>query len=199
MQHRSEETHARILNAAETLFAKKGFDATGVADICAAAGVSKGAFYHHFPTKQAVFQALLDNWLAQLDTHLQANLEAAADVPAGLVAMASRTEHIFEGASSRAMILLEFWMQASRQPEIWKLAVAPYQRYLEVFEDIFTRGIVEGSLNRELEPRSSARLVIAIGMGLLLQSFFDPSGTNWQDVTEDGIRILMNGLVKREP
>lgn len=199
MQQRSEETHARILSVAENLFAQKGFDATGVADICAAARVSKGAFYHHFPTKQAVFQALLDNWLAQLDTQLQANLTAAADVPAGLVAMASQTERIFEGASSRALILLEFWMQASRQPEIWQAAVAPYRRYMGVFEEIFSRGIAEGSLNRELDPRSSARLVIALAMGLLLQSFFDPSGTNWQNVTEDGIRILMNGLVRRDP
>ena len=198
MQQRSEETHARILKVAESLFAQKGFDATGVADICAAAGVSKGAFYHHFPTKQAVFQALLDNWLAQLDIQLQASLTAAEDVPAGLVAMASQTEHIFEGASSRALILLEFWMQASRQPEIWQAAVAPYQRYMKVFEGIFARGIAEGSLNRDLEPRSSARLVIALAMGLLLQSFFDPTGTNWQEVTEDGVRILMNGLVRRE-
>jgi hypothetical protein len=134
-----------------------------------------------------------------LDTQLQTNLTAAADVPAGLVAMASQTERIFDVASTRALILLEFWMQASRQPETRQAAVAPYQRYMGVFEEIYSRGIAEGSLNRDLDPRSSARLVIALAMGLLLQSFFDPSGTNWQNVTEDGIRILMNGQVRRDP
>lgn len=59
MQTRSEETRARILQAALTLFARLGYEAASVEDICVEAGVSKGAFYHHFPTKQAVFLQLL--------------------------------------------------------------------------------------------------------------------------------------------
>jgi len=62
MQQRSEETRKHILEAAQRLFSAKGYDATGVAEICQAAGVSKGAFYHHFLTKQAVFLVLLENW-----------------------------------------------------------------------------------------------------------------------------------------
>ena len=61
-QQRSEETRARILHAALECFSRTGYDASGVAEICAAAGVSKGAFYHHFPTKQAVFIELLNFW-----------------------------------------------------------------------------------------------------------------------------------------
>jgi len=51
MQQRSEETRARILDAAIRRFAIAGYDAASVEDICTEAGVSKGAFYHHFPTK----------------------------------------------------------------------------------------------------------------------------------------------------
>ena len=64
MQARSHETRSRILQSAIDLFSKEGYDATGVAEICTAAGVSKGAFYHHFPTKQALFLALLDRMAA---------------------------------------------------------------------------------------------------------------------------------------
>ncbi|MCX6071787.1 MAG: helix-turn-helix domain containing protein, partial [Chloroflexi bacterium] len=56
-------TEARILDAAAECFGRRGYDATGVADLCETAGVSKGAFYHHFPSKQAVFMALLNRWL----------------------------------------------------------------------------------------------------------------------------------------
>ena len=59
MQQRSEETRTHILKAALDLFSKNGYDATSVANICQAAGVSKGAFYHHFASKHSVFQALL--------------------------------------------------------------------------------------------------------------------------------------------
>jgi hypothetical protein len=113
------------------------------------------------------------------------------------MAMAGQTEKIFEGASSRTSIFLEFWMQAIRQPEIWKSAVAPYYRYMDVFSGVFQKGIAEGSLDPEIDPRSSARLVLALAMGLLLQAFFDPAGANWERVTEHGVRTLINGLAKR--
>jgi AcrR family transcriptional regulator len=48
MQARGEETRSRILHSALSLFGRQGYDATGVAGICEAAAVSKGAFYHHF-------------------------------------------------------------------------------------------------------------------------------------------------------
>ena len=59
-QQRSEETRARLLEAAEACFSESGYDGTGVAKICRRAGVSKGAFYHHFETKQAIFLELLN-------------------------------------------------------------------------------------------------------------------------------------------
>ena len=49
-----------------------GYDGTGVAMICERAQVSKGAFYHHFDTKQAIFLALMQQWLEGLDHQLDA-------------------------------------------------------------------------------------------------------------------------------
>jgi AcrR family transcriptional regulator len=197
VQQRSEETRNRILAAAVDLFALKGYDGTGVADICSAANVSKGAFYHHFQTKQAVFQALLADWLDQLDGELKKNLAASSDVPSGLLSMAGQTGKIFEGAQSHGLIYIEFWMQASRQPEIWKTVVEPYLRYVETFSTIFTKGVAEGSLDPSIDPRTSARLVIALSLGMLLQAIFDPSGEKWEAVTQDGIRIFINGISRR--
>ena len=50
-QKRGEETRSRILDAAQGCFVQHGYDATGVAEICRSAGLSKGAFYYHFPSK----------------------------------------------------------------------------------------------------------------------------------------------------
>jgi len=198
MQTRSEETRMNILSVAQGLFAQKGYEATGIMDICDAAGVSKGAFYHHFPSKQAIFMALLEDWLAQLDVLMQAAMAAAPNVPEGLVQMAGLTSSVFEAADTQFPLFLEFWIQAGRQPQIWQTVVAPYHRYQALFSSIFDKGIQEESLNQEISSAAAARVIIALAMGLLLQAFFDPGGANWSQVTQEGVRMLMDGLIRRQ-
>jgi AcrR family transcriptional regulator len=55
----AEQTRAAIIDAAAQAFADKGFTATSITEIAAAARVTKGAVYHHFPDKQALFEAVL--------------------------------------------------------------------------------------------------------------------------------------------
>lgn len=60
MPRDADATRQRILEAAETVFADKGYHGAVVDDIVAAAQTSKGGFYFHFPNKQAIFLALVD-------------------------------------------------------------------------------------------------------------------------------------------
>src|ERR1700733_14004696 len=53
-------TVSALLDAAMELFAEQGFGATSIPDICARAGLTKGAFYSNFANKDALFLALLD-------------------------------------------------------------------------------------------------------------------------------------------
>jgi len=54
----------RLLDAAVRLVREKGYAATTVDELCAAAGVTKGAFFHHFPSKDALGEAAADHWSA---------------------------------------------------------------------------------------------------------------------------------------
>jgi TetR/AcrR family transcriptional regulator, transcriptional repressor for nem operon len=56
------EARARLIAAARDLVRQNGFAATSVDDLCAGAGVTKGAFFHHFPSKEALGVALIDDW-----------------------------------------------------------------------------------------------------------------------------------------
>ncbi|MFO1203447.1 MAG: TetR/AcrR family transcriptional regulator [Tabrizicola sp.] len=58
------EARARLIEAARSLVRHRGFAATSVDDLCAAAGVTKGAFFHHFASKEALGVALIDDWTA---------------------------------------------------------------------------------------------------------------------------------------
>lgn len=52
----------RLIDAAHALVRAKGYAATSVDEICAAAGVTKGAFFHHFPSKEALAVAAAEQW-----------------------------------------------------------------------------------------------------------------------------------------
>ena len=148
MQQRSEETRNRILMAAVDCFSERGYDVTSVAEICEAAGVSKGAFYHHFPTKQAVFLSLMETWLGGLDEQLRALMDAAPDVPSGFAHMSFLVGEVFTVAGGHLPMFLEFWTQSMRDPTVWQVVIAPYRRYQDLFAEFIQRGVDEGSLKR---------------------------------------------------
>jgi len=198
MQPRSKETKKRILDASLDLFSKFGYEGTGIADICKEANISKGAFYHHFNSKQTVFLTLLNNWLNELDFSMQEARGSDYSVPEDLVNMAGIIKKVFEAAGGRFSMFLEFWIQSNRKPEIWETTVSPYRRYQEMFSSIIKKGIEEKSIAEEINPDSVAKVIIALALGLLLQAFFDPRGAVWDELTKDGMRMLLNGIVRRK-
>jgi AcrR family transcriptional regulator len=196
MQKRSEATRNNILQAAMQLFASRGYDATSVAQICQAAGVSKGAFYHHFPSKQAVFVALLDNWLNVLDEQIAALVSQAGSIPEGLVQMASVSEDVFKSARGQLPMFLEFWRESSHDPLVWNATIEPYRHYTNLFSGLIERGIQEGSLE-PVDPQTTARVLLALVLGVILQGVMDPEGAAWNDVLREGIQlIMMKGLAR---
>jgi AcrR family transcriptional regulator len=90
-ERRAATTEA-ILTAARHLFGTQGFAATTMDDIADGARVAKGAVYHHFKTKEAVFEAVLDQVSRDLVTEIDRAARAEKDV---LAAMVAGTQHYF--------------------------------------------------------------------------------------------------------
>jgi TetR/AcrR family transcriptional regulator, repressor for uid operon len=198
MQIRSEETRARILAAALKCFARSGYQAAGVAEICAEAGVSKGALYHHFKTKQEIFLTLLYGWLDEIDAGLLRTRQSGEPVDQALIHMAEHIQGIFQDADGRLPMFIEFWAQAIHDPAVWQATIEPYRRYQRYFADMLREGIAEGSL-RELDPDAAARTLVSLAVGLLLQGVLDPQGTAWGVLPGQSVRYLIEGLARRNP
>ena len=81
---RREATRDAIVAAATSLFGDKGFAATPMDEIATAAGVAKGAVYHHFPSKEAVFEAVLRLTSDALALDINAKVRDAPDALAML-------------------------------------------------------------------------------------------------------------------
>jgi AcrR family transcriptional regulator len=192
-EQRSEETRTSILAAAESCFAHYGYDGTSVSQICQAAGVSKGALYHHFSSKQAIFLELLARWLAAMDIQLSDPRSDAASVPNKLLTMSAILGMLTRTPKDQLLIYLEFISKAARDPQVWEKTVEPYRHYQEQITSLIKAGIAEGTLH-PVEPSVASRTVIALAMGFLLQGFMDPTGADWEKVTRDGFSILLHGL-----
>lgn len=78
---RGVESENKILEAAVALFAEKGFRDTKVSDIVKAAGLTQAAFYLYFPSKEAIFQEIMERFYEKVEKHL-----LAAAVPAEVTA-----------------------------------------------------------------------------------------------------------------
>lgn len=74
---RGRSTRDQLLTTATKLFAERGYDDTSVEVILEAAGVSRGALYHHFNSKEAIFDAVLDRVEADIATKVAASARAA--------------------------------------------------------------------------------------------------------------------------
>jgi len=69
---RTEATQAALASAARRLFLEKGYVETGTPEIVAAAGVTRGALYHHFADKQALFRAVVESEAGQVAEEIDA-------------------------------------------------------------------------------------------------------------------------------
>jgi AcrR family transcriptional regulator len=96
---RRAATQAAILEAARKLFGDDGFQATTMDDIASAARVAKGAVYHHFKTKEDVFEAVFEEVSRDLVAEIAKVSRAEKDV---LVAMAAGTQHYLAACSKGA-------------------------------------------------------------------------------------------------
>ena len=195
MQLRSATTRERILSTSYELFSHQGYEATGVALICEKAEISKGAFYHHFPSKKDVFITLIEDWVQNIQDQFALIKNNPSPIPDQFRAMVPALSSIFTEAD-QIPIFLEFWLQAMRDPEIAHRTIKPYYTFVSLFEKMFEQGIAEGSIDSNSDPHLSMRLVVGFSLGLIMQSMIDPTKEDWKQVSQYSLEKVLQGLQK---
>ncbi|MGH2599028.1 MAG: TetR/AcrR family transcriptional regulator, partial [Dehalococcoidia bacterium] len=109
-------TKARLLDAAATVFARKGFAATSVEDIAEAAGYTIGALYSNFSGKEDLFLAVLDQHLAA-DAELIAEILGEASSGEDLLRrLAAYFDAMYEAEQDWRLLTNEFRLYVARNP-----------------------------------------------------------------------------------
>ncbi|GGC59994.1 TetR/AcrR family transcriptional regulator [Chelatococcus reniformis] len=91
-RERSDATRAALVAAARALFVEKGYAGTSTPEIVAAAGVTRGALYHHFEDKRALFRAVANQEAIAVADAIET--AAAADSPAGDAMLAGSVAYL---------------------------------------------------------------------------------------------------------
>jgi len=106
-EEKSDASTRKALKAALSLFSRQGYRATSMRQIASRCRLSVGNLYHHFGSKEAIFQQLIDQyWEVLLDPELPLNkIFAAARFPEDLEAMAAAIEQVVAGNSSHILLI----------------------------------------------------------------------------------------------
>ncbi len=104
---RGSATRAHILNVATGLFTAEGYEATSVEAVLQASGVSRGALYHHFANKEAVFTAVLESVEARVAKQVAAAAAGASNPLDALRAGCAAWLELARDATVRQVVLVD--------------------------------------------------------------------------------------------
>jgi len=135
---RAERTRERILDAAEDLFAEKGFAAARLEDVGARVGVRRAALFYYFRDKQGLYRAVLDRVFGDLLARVREVLAGSGPLPERIEAVVSAWVAYVAERPSLARILLREAADASqeRRPTLQRLA----RPFLDLAESVFSEG-----------------------------------------------------------
>jgi AcrR family transcriptional regulator len=161
---RHARREGRLLDAAARLFARFGFDKTSIDEIARAAGVSKGAVYLHWPSKDALFEATLLREGLSLQADIQTSIEAD---PAGGT-LAGIYRHSIVALEQNPLLLAVLTFDARVLGDYVRRQDPSISRQRLVFGEEFVRRMQAANLMRaDLEPGVTAYIMSVLSFGLL--------------------------------
>ena len=161
--HRAEETRHAIVTAARKLFAAKGYADTSIRDLVKAAGVTRGALYHHFKDKEELFSRVF---------------ELVARETVGLtLAAASHGTDLWERITNGR----EAWLESCMRPEVHRIAmidgrsVLSAHRRREILGSIGSveANLIKASIEALMDAGDVPRVVPVEPVATLLTGAFD--------------------------
>jgi len=189
-EQRKIESRNKILSTAEKYFAEKGIKGTDIDEICRKAGLTRGAFYHHFPTKQQFLLELLDRWVNKMTSQLssiQFELKNSVEI---LTEITEKMQPVFEQAGRQLPIFLELYIKAVNDPSLKKYVLKSYYSYLVFLTDVVSKGVEKDAV-KKTDTEDISKILFAITIGLLVQGLINPQGADWGKLAKKSIRLLL--------
>lgn len=167
---RRESRRDQILEAALACFSENGFHQTGMADIVRRSGMSHGAVYVYFPSKEDIIEALADD-RHQREAILNSVVQNAKNPIEGIHALV----HAYAGwvsdpaGEARRRVGINGWAEALRSPRVHARVIDGIRIPQGVIAELVGQAQRMELLSRDLSADAIARSLIALFQGFVLQ------------------------------
>ncbi len=184
------ESRNKILAIAQEYFAKNGITDTDIAEICRQAGLTRSAFYYHFPTKQQFLLELLDKWVLNMASQLGgANLQSK-DCLEVFYKIIDEMQPVFENAGKQIPIFMELYIKAVNDPVLKVYVSASYNNFLDFFRSILEEKVTDKSMTAK-DAEDVAKILVAVTFGLLIQGIVNTGSTDWIKLAKKSVDLLL--------
>lgn len=192
-QARAEATRLRILEAAATAFADGGLAGTSLNDLIRESGLTKGAFYFHFSSKEDLALAVFRLKQEQLISGMQAAVPADAPALERLVEMLRSRVRLLEGDPTlRCVLTLGQELRIEAQPGD---EYAGFQELaLDAFATLLSEGRADGSMRSDVDPARDAWIAFAALIGMDALSGVMTGGKDLEERNEDLIDLVLRAV-----
>lgn len=148
-------TRTNLLHAGVTLIHRRGFNATGIKDIVDEAGVPKGSFYNHFPSKESFSADVIDTYFQDNLTGLRDLLENADAAPLDRLRnyFRQRTERLAQSDFEKGCLLGNLSLEVADHSAVVRSRLS---RNFAVWQALFEQCITEAQDSGEISPQISA-------------------------------------------
>jgi AcrR family transcriptional regulator len=188
----SEERRAQIIEAALACFTRQGYVNTTMDDIAAESGLSKGAIYWYYKSKDDLFEAAVNSVLERV----------AEKSKTAIMACETATERLRVGARSMVEVcreiegyfglVVEFWTQSQRREEVIAFWARMITQYRQAITAIFEEGVQVGEF-KPVDTDALAWMILAAYDGLAAYHMMMPD-IDMDQISEGFIEALMKGL-----
>jgi len=174
-ERRLEHTRSVLLDAAEEVFAEKGFMAASLDDIAGAAGYTKGAIYKHFATKEDLFLAVSDRYWRRYFDNFAEVMSTATQIGAHeLDQIAARWRQLSrDRGAEHAALGHEFTLYLLRNPEARERVAAKRSEVVEKLAKFIVEGIDRLGGALLIPPLTFAHVLVATTDAVMLGSELD--------------------------
>jgi TetR/AcrR family transcriptional regulator, repressor for uid operon len=161
-----------ILDAAEQCFARAGFHATTMQDICKEAAVSPGALYVYFTSKEALIEGICERDRNDFQARFS-DLTAADDFFEALRGIGE--QYFVEEPAHKRLMCIEIGMESTRNPRVGAIFRSVDDFVTESFQDLFQRLKDDGRIAPALDIPTLAKAFCLVGDGMFWRRAVDPA------------------------